>query len=85
MALEWRGCWAIANEPGCNRRSCERKQRFDEMVAKLYRSGKALNSATHFGIDEVTDPADSRRWIASTLYSTPAARPAHGEEASLRG
>jgi acetyl-CoA carboxylase carboxyltransferase component len=41
------------------------------MVAKLYRSGKALNSATHFGIDEVIDPADSRRWIASTLRSTP--------------
>ncbi len=49
----------------------ERKKRFDEMVAKLYRSGKAVNSATHFGIDEVIDPADSRRWIASTLRSTP--------------
>jgi acetyl/propionyl-CoA carboxylase alpha subunit/acetyl-CoA carboxylase carboxyltransferase component len=49
----------------------ERKKRFEEMLAVMYQRGKALNSATHFGIDDVIDPADSRRWIASALRSTP--------------
>lgn len=50
----------------------ERKRHFDDMVAKLYERGKALNIATHFNIDDVIDPADSRRWIAAALRSTPA-------------
>jgi acetyl/propionyl-CoA carboxylase alpha subunit/acetyl-CoA carboxylase carboxyltransferase component len=49
----------------------ERKQRFDEMVATMYERGKALNNATHFFVDDVIDPADSRRWISAALRSTP--------------
>jgi acetyl-CoA carboxylase carboxyltransferase component len=37
--------------------------RFDELVAAAYEQGKALNAATLNEIDDVIDPADSRRWI----------------------
>ena len=48
-----------------------RKKLFDQMVARMYQHGKALNSATHFEIDDVIDPADSRTWIAAGLRSAP--------------
>jgi acetyl-CoA carboxylase carboxyltransferase component len=73
MALEGAAKLGYRNELAAIADPAERKKRFDEMVAKLYKSGKALNAATHFGIDEVIDPADSRRWITSTLRSTPVA------------
>ncbi|MGO9058381.1 MAG: carboxyl transferase domain-containing protein [Candidatus Binataceae bacterium] len=75
MALEGAAKLGYRNELAAIADPAERKKLFDEMVAKLYRSGKALNSATHFGIDEVIDPADSRRWITSTLRSTPPPSP----------
>ena len=49
----------------------ERDRAFDRMVAQAYEHGKALNSATHFEIDDVIDPADSRRWIATTFGAAP--------------
>jgi acetyl/propionyl-CoA carboxylase alpha subunit/acetyl-CoA carboxylase carboxyltransferase component len=45
----------------------ERRRKFDEMVAQMYERGKAINSATGFHIDDVIDPADSRRWITLVL------------------
>ena len=45
----------------------ERERVFQSMVEAAYEHGKALNSATHFEIDDVIDPADSRRWVA-TLF-----------------
>ena len=41
-----------------------RKQLFEEMVARMYQQGKALNSASHFELDDVIDPVESRRWIS---------------------
>jgi acetyl-CoA carboxylase carboxyltransferase component len=41
------------------------------MVAKMYRHGKAVNMATHFELDDVIDPADSRKWISTALRSAP--------------
>jgi acetyl-CoA carboxylase carboxyltransferase component len=73
MALEGAAKLGYRNELAAIADPAERKKLFDEMVAKLYRSGKALNAAAHFGIDEVIDPADSRKWITSTLRSTPIA------------
>ncbi len=49
----------------------EREKVFDEMVARMYEHGKALNTATYFEIDDVIDPADSRRWISTALESAP--------------
>jgi acetyl/propionyl-CoA carboxylase alpha subunit/acetyl-CoA carboxylase carboxyltransferase component len=47
----------------------QRKAMFDEMVARMYEHGKAINTATYFEIDDVIDPADSRRWITGALAS----------------
>lgn len=44
---------------------------FDEMVERMYESGKALENATRFSIDDVIDPADTRRWIIAALDALP--------------
>ncbi len=49
----------------------ERQTLFDEMVQRAYEHGKAINAASHFEIDDVIDPADSRRWILRALRSAP--------------
>lgn len=49
----------------------ERRRVFEEMVERMYRVGKAVNMASHFEIDDVIDPADTRRWITSALRSLP--------------
>ena len=41
----------------------ERQEAFDSMVEAAYRHGQALNMAAHLEIDDVIDPADSRRWL----------------------
>jgi len=55
----------------------ERERTFQTMVEAAYQHGKALNSASHFEIDDVIDPADSRGWITTMLASAPppASRP----------
>ena len=45
----------------------ERERVFGEMVATAYERGRGLNMAAYGEIDDVIDPADSRRWIA-TLF-----------------
>jgi len=52
----------------------EREQLFEQMVARMYQQGRALNTATYFEIDDVIDPAESRRWITTALASAPPAR-----------
>jgi acetyl-CoA carboxylase carboxyltransferase component len=49
----------------------ERERAFEAMVARSYAQGKALNTATYFEIDDVIDPADSRRWIDAMLAAAP--------------
>jgi acetyl-CoA carboxylase carboxyltransferase component len=53
----------------------KRRATFEEMVERMYTHGKAVNTASHFEIDDVIDPADSRRWIAAGLRSVPAPQP----------
>jgi len=48
-----------------------RQRLLDEMVAAAYEHGKGLNVAAQFEIDDVIDPADTRRWITSALLSAP--------------
>ena len=45
----------------------ERERAFEQMVATAYERGRGLNMAAYGEIDDVIDPADSRRWIA-TLF-----------------
>jgi acetyl/propionyl-CoA carboxylase alpha subunit/acetyl-CoA carboxylase carboxyltransferase component len=49
----------------------ERRALFDKMVAAAYARGKALSTATYFEVDEVIDPADSRRWVSTALLDAP--------------
>ena len=49
----------------------ERKTEFDTRVERAYESAKAVNSAPGGGIDDVIDPADTRRWIVSGLKAQP--------------
>jgi acetyl-CoA carboxylase carboxyltransferase component len=58
----------------------ERQALFDEMVERMYQHGKALNTATYFEIDDVIDPADTRRWISEALAAAPPARPRAGKK-----
>jgi acetyl-CoA carboxylase carboxyltransferase component len=60
----------------------ERERLYQEMVARAYQHGKALNVATAFEIDDVIDPAESRRRVTEVLRSTPAASPRTGKKRS---
>ncbi len=51
-----------------------REQLFKDMVAQSYARGKAINMAAHLEIDDVIDPADTRRWIMRGLKSVPATK-----------
>jgi acetyl-CoA carboxylase carboxyltransferase component len=51
-----------------------REAKFQEMVAASYAHGKASNIASYFEIDDVIDPAESRRWILTLLRDAPARR-----------
>ncbi|MGI9053887.1 MAG: carboxyl transferase domain-containing protein [Ilumatobacteraceae bacterium] len=50
----------------------ERERLFRELVDRMYEVGKAISTASYFEIDDVIDPADTRRWIMSLLESAPA-------------
>jgi acetyl-CoA carboxylase carboxyltransferase component len=45
----------------------ERDQLYAEMVERAYANGQALNSASYFELDDVIDPAESRRWISAAF------------------
>ncbi len=55
----------------------EREVLFQQMVDRMYEHGKALSVATHFEIDDVIDPADTRRWLVTLLGAAP---PTHRAE-----
>jgi len=48
-----------------------RKAEYDKRVARMYERGKAVNMASHFEVDDVIDPADTRKWIMAGLRSLP--------------
>ena len=58
----------------------ERERVYNEMVERMYEHGKAINSASYFEIDDVIDPADSRRWIVAALDAAPAPTPRTGKK-----
>jgi acetyl-CoA carboxylase carboxyltransferase component len=58
----------------------ERKKTFEQMVARMYEHGKAISTASHFEIDDVIDPADSRKWIMAALRSAPPSPPRTGKK-----
>ena len=50
----------------------EQERVFREIVDRLYENGKALSIASWFEIDDVIDPADTRRWISTLISTAPA-------------
>jgi acetyl-CoA carboxylase carboxyltransferase component len=58
----------------------QRQQVFDGLVAEAYRRGKALNMAAHLELDDVIDPADTRRWLLRGLASMPQPAPRQGRK-----
>jgi acetyl-CoA carboxylase carboxyltransferase component len=50
----------------------ERLAAYERMVAELYEHGKALNAGALFEVDDVIDPAETRRWLVAGLRSMPA-------------
>ena len=71
MGLEGAVKLGYRNELAAIEEPDKRKALFDEMVERMYRHGKAVNTASHFEIDDVIDPLDSRRWIVGALRSAP--------------
>jgi len=57
----------------------QRKARYEEMVARMYDEGKAVNAATFFEFDDVIDPVDSRQRILEALRSAPPMPPRDGK------
>jgi acetyl-CoA carboxylase carboxyltransferase component len=53
----------------------ERQAYYEKMVAKLYENGKATSIASVLEIDEVIDPAETRRWVMAGLRSVPKPSP----------
>jgi acetyl-CoA carboxylase carboxyltransferase component len=51
----------------------ERATTFEAIVAEAYERGKALNLASHFEIDDVIDPADTRAIVIGMLRASPPA------------
>ncbi|MFZ5735261.1 MAG: carboxyl transferase domain-containing protein [Pseudomonadota bacterium] len=49
----------------------ERETYYKNKVAELYANGKAVSIASVFEIDNVIDPAETRRWIMAGLRSVP--------------
>ena len=53
----------------------EREKYYQAKVAELYANGKATSIASVLEIDEVIDPAETRRWIMAGLQSVPKPAP----------
>jgi acetyl-CoA carboxylase carboxyltransferase component len=49
-----------------------RRAEYERLVAAVYESGRGLNLAEHFELDDVIDPAGSRAWIGQALALAPA-------------
>jgi acetyl-CoA carboxylase carboxyltransferase component len=58
----------------------QRQALYEKMVAEQYQRGKGLNMAMMLEIDDVIDPADTRRWILRGLDSVPAAPRRQGKK-----
>jgi acetyl/propionyl-CoA carboxylase alpha subunit/acetyl-CoA carboxylase carboxyltransferase component len=74
MGLEGSVKLGYRNELAAIEDPVARKAKFDEMVAAAYASGKAMARGSHPALDDVIDPADTRRWIVGGLKALPPVR-----------
>jgi acetyl-CoA carboxylase carboxyltransferase component len=80
MGLEGAVRLGFRNELAAVEDEGERQALFEKMVARAYEIGKAVNVASHFEIDDVIDPADTRRWISTALAAAPPPMPRVGKK-----
>ena len=78
MGLEGAVKLGYRNELAAIEDAAERTELYEQMVERMYEHGKAVNTASHFELDDVIDPMESRRWITRALKSA-------GEPASRSG
>lgn len=52
----------------------QREAEYRRLVAAQYSKGKAINTASLLEIDNVIDPAETRRWLLRLLDSLPPRR-----------
>jgi acetyl-CoA carboxylase carboxyltransferase component len=62
----------------------QRRALYETMVDRMYTHGKAVNTASHFEIDDVIDPQDSRDWISGALRAAPEAERRRGVSGKKR-
>ena len=58
----------------------ERLKTYDDMVARGYERARAVNAVSSFGIDDVIDPSETRRWMVAGLRSLPPLPPRTGKK-----
>jgi acetyl-CoA carboxylase carboxyltransferase component len=74
VKLAWRNELAAIADPA------QRRAEFDRRLAQLYEQGKAISTAELFEIDDVIDPAATRRVIVETLRAMPPPPPRAGKK-----
>jgi acetyl-CoA carboxylase carboxyltransferase component len=58
----------------------KRRQFYEEMVARAYARGKALNQASLFEVDDAIDPAETRSWLVALLSAIRPPAPREGKK-----
>ena len=71
MGLEGSVKLGYRNELAAIEDPVARKAKFDEMVASAYANGKAMARGSYPALDDVIDPADTRKWIIGGLKALP--------------
>ena len=71
MGLEGAVKLGYRNELAAIENPEERTKTYEEMVERMYERGKGVNVASHFEIDDVIDPMESRRWVVAGLKASP--------------
>ena len=75
MGLEGAVKLGYRNELAAIADPADRKATYDRMVAEMYEKGKALFVASLFELDDVIDPAETRRVITEALRACPPVPP----------
>ncbi len=71
MGLEGAVHLAFRNELAAIEDPEARQALYQKLVDKMYTNGKAMNAANYMEIDDVIDPADTRKWIMQGLRNSP--------------
>lgn len=79
MGLEGAVKLAYRNELAAIESEADRQARYEELVARMYEHGKAVNMAPFLSFDDVIDPADTRHWLVRGLQALPPAAPREGK------